>query len=192
MDPLTPVRYASAGGVSIAYRVMGEGPLDVVWVPGGASNLDIDFESPSYVRLMQRLDSFSRLMIFDKRGMGLSDRNVGAATLEERMDDVRAVMDAVGSEQAALIGDSEGGPLSVLFAATYPQRTVAIVLYATTARVRRETGGVIRRQLLTPSPWCYGWTERPPHSSGATSRIVCVNCQRWPAGSSSVHSRSPY
>ena len=138
MDHGTPVRYTSAGGVNIAYRVMGEGPLDVVWVPGGASNLDINFESPSYVRLMQRLASFSRLMVFDKRGMGLSDRNVGAATLEERMDDVRAVMDAVGSEQAALIGFSEGGPLSVLFAATYPQRTVALVLYGTAARIRSD------------------------------------------------------
>ena len=145
MDPLTPVRYASAGGVSIAYRVMGEGPLDVVWVPGVASNLDIDFESPSYVRLMQRLASFSRLMIFDKRGMGLSDRNVGAPTLEERMDDVRAVMDAVGSEQAALIGVSEGGPISVLFAATYPQRTVALVLYGTLARVAQRRRLSIRR-----------------------------------------------
>jgi class 3 adenylate cyclase/alpha-beta hydrolase superfamily lysophospholipase len=138
MDHGTPVRYASAGGVNIAYRVMGEGPLDVVWVPGGAGNLDINFESPPYVRLTQRLASFSRLMVFDKRGMGLSDRNVGAATLEERMDDVRAVMDAVGSEQAALIGFSEGGPLSVLFAATYPQRTVALVLYGTTARIRSD------------------------------------------------------
>src|SRR5215203_423155 len=138
MDPLTPVRYASADGVSIAYRVMGEGPLDVVWVPGGASNLDIDFESPSYLRLMQRLASFSRLMIFDKRGMGLSDRNVGAPTLEERMDDVRAVMDAVGSERAALMGMSEGGPMSLLFAATYPERTVALVLYGTLACGRRD------------------------------------------------------
>ncbi len=87
---------------------------------------------------MQRLASFSRLMVFDKRGMGLSDRNVGAPTLEERMDDVRAVMDAVGSERAALIGVSEGGPMSVLFAATYPQRTVALVLYGTAARARRD------------------------------------------------------
>jgi pimeloyl-ACP methyl ester carboxylesterase len=77
-------------------------------------------------------------MIFDKRGMGLSDRNVGAPTLEERMDDVRAVMDAAGSEQAALMGMSEGGPMSVLFAATYPERTVALVLYGTTARLRSD------------------------------------------------------
>ena len=134
MDRQAPIRYADAGGVSIAYRVMGDGPLDVVWVPGMASNLEMDLESPPYVRLLQRLASFSRLMIFDKRGMGASDRNVGAPTLEERMDDVRAVMDAVGSERAALIGLSEGGPMSILFAATYPKRTVALVLYGTMAR----------------------------------------------------------
>ena len=88
--------------------------------------------------LYERLASFSRLMIFDKRGVGLSDRNVGAPTLEERMDDVRAVMVAVGSERAALIGVSEGGPMSILFAATYPERTVVLVLFGTMARVRRD------------------------------------------------------
>jgi class 3 adenylate cyclase len=134
MDRQAPIRYADAGGVSIAYRVLGEGPLDVVWVPGLMSNLEVDLEGPAFVRLLQRLASFSRLMIFDKRGMGASDRNVGAPTLEERMDDVRAVMDAVGSERAALIGTSEGGPMSILFAATYPERTVALVLYGTYAR----------------------------------------------------------
>src|SRR6266545_836746 len=138
MDRRAPIRYANAGGVSIAYRVTGEGPLDLVWVPGLGSNLEMDLESPALDRLMQRLASFSRLMVFDKRGMGLSDRNVGAPTLEERMDDVRAVMDAVGSERAALMGMSEGGPMSVLFAATYPERTVALVLYGSTARARRD------------------------------------------------------
>jgi len=138
MDEQAPIRYAMAGQVSIAYRVMGEGPLDLVWVPGLASNLEIDWESPFLVHLYQRLASFSRLMVFDKRGMGLSDRNVGAPTLEERMDDVRAVMDAVGSERAALIGVSEGGPMSLLFAATYPERTVALVLYGATARYLRD------------------------------------------------------
>src|SRR5262245_52295573 len=134
MDRRAPIRYADAGGVSVAYRVLGDGPIDLVWVPGLASNLEMDFESPPFARLMYRLASFSRLMIFDKRGMGLSDRNVRAPTLEERMDDVRAVMDAVGSERAALIGISEGGPMSILFAATYPARTVALVLYGASAR----------------------------------------------------------
>jgi class 3 adenylate cyclase len=138
MDDRPPIRYANAGGVGIAYRVMGEGPLDLVLVPGFSSNLEIDWENPLAARLYQRLASFSRLIVFDKRGMGLSDRNVGAPTLEERMHDVRAVMDAVGSERAALIGLSEGGPMSVLFAATYPERTVALVVYGTFARARRD------------------------------------------------------
>ena len=134
VDRQAPIRYANASGVSIAYRVMGEGPVDLVWVPGLASNLEMDFESAAFDRLMQRLASFSRLMIFDKRGVGLSDRDVGAPTLEDRMDDVRAVMDAVASERAALIGMSEGGPMSVLFTATYPERTLALILYGTCAR----------------------------------------------------------
>jgi class 3 adenylate cyclase len=139
MDDRSPIRYADAGGVSIAYRVLGEGPLDLVWVPGlFGSSLDIEWEDSFLEGLFRRLASFSRLMVFDKRGVGLSDRNVGAPTLEERMDDVRAVMDAVGSERAALMGMSEGGPMSVLFAATYPERTVALVLYGTLARARRD------------------------------------------------------
>jgi class 3 adenylate cyclase/pimeloyl-ACP methyl ester carboxylesterase len=137
MDDRPPVRYAKADKLNIAYRVWGEGPLDVVWVPGLASNLEIEWELPDLTPY-KRLASFSRLMVFDKRGMGLSDRNVGAPTLEDRIDDVRAVMDAVGSERAALIGVSEGGPMSVLFAATYPERTVALVLYGTTARLRSD------------------------------------------------------
>jgi class 3 adenylate cyclase len=137
MDDRPPIHYAQAGDVSIAYRVMGDGPLDLVWVPGLANNMEIEWESP-FRGIYERLASFSRLMIFDKRGMGLSDRNVGAPTLEERMDDVRAVMDAVGSERAALIGVSEGGPMSILFAATYPERTVALVLYGSLARARRD------------------------------------------------------
>ena len=139
MTDVPPIRYAKAGEVSIAYRVVGDGPLDLIWVPGLFSNLEIEWENPFYVRLYRRLASFSRLVIFDKRGMGLSDRNVGAPSLEQRMDDVRAVMDAVGSERAALIGVSEGGPMSLLFAATYPERTVALVLYGTLARPRRDT-----------------------------------------------------
>jgi class 3 adenylate cyclase len=132
------VRYAKAGAVNIAYRVMGEGPLDVVWVPGMFSNLEVEFENPLRVAFFERLASFCRLMLFDKRGMGLSDRDVGAPSVEERMDDVRAVMDAVGSERAALVGTSEGGPISIVFAATYPERSIALVLFGTLARARRD------------------------------------------------------
>jgi class 3 adenylate cyclase len=122
-------QYAKSGDVRIAYQVVGEGPFDLVFVPGFISNLDVAWEEPHRARVWTRLAAFSRLIMFDKRGTGLSDRTVGVPTLEERMDDVRAVMDAVGSQQAALFGISEGGAMSVLFAATYPKRTRALVLY---------------------------------------------------------------
>jgi class 3 adenylate cyclase len=124
-------QYAKSGDVRIAYQVVGEGPFDLVFVPGFISNLDVAWEEPYRARVWTRLAAFARLIMFDKRGTGLSDRTVGAPTLEERMDDVRAVMDAVGSQQAALFGISEGGAMSVLFAATYPERTRALVLYGT-------------------------------------------------------------
>lgn len=124
-------QYAKSGDVRIAYQVVGEGPFDLVFVPGFISNLDVAWEEPHRARVWTRLAAFARLIMFDKRGTGLSDRAVGVPTLEERMDDVRAVMDAVGSQQAALFGISEGGAMSVLFAATYPERTRALVLYGT-------------------------------------------------------------
>ncbi len=122
-------QYAKSGDVRIAYQVVGEGPFDLVFVPGFISNLDVAWEEPYRARVWTRLAAFARLIMFDKRGTGLSDRTVGVPTLEERMDDVRAVMDAVGSQRAALFGISEGGAMSVLFAATYPERTRALVLY---------------------------------------------------------------
>ncbi|HEU4760332.1 MAG TPA: adenylate/guanylate cyclase domain-containing protein [Dehalococcoidia bacterium] len=129
MQPET--RYAKSGDVNIAYQVVGDGPLDIVSVPGFISHLEVGWEDPSLARFLRRLASFSRLILFDKRGTGLSDRVSvkELPTLEQRMDDVRAVMDAVGSQRAALLGFSEGGPMSVLFAATYPERTSALVLY---------------------------------------------------------------
>jgi class 3 adenylate cyclase/alpha-beta hydrolase superfamily lysophospholipase len=132
MQPET--RYAQSGDVSIAYQVIGTGPLDLLIVPGFISHLEQAWEDPAYSRFLQRLASFSRLILFDKRGTGLSDRISGIPTLEERMDDVRAVMDATGSERAALFGISEGGPMSVLFAATYPERASALILYGSIAR----------------------------------------------------------
>src|SRR4029453_7924223 len=126
--------YAMSGGVNIAYQVTGEGSFDLVLVSGFVSHLDYDWEHPSSRRLLERLGSFARLIRFDKRGTGLSDRSVGMPDFEARMDDVRVVMDAVGSERAALFGYSEGGPMSVLFAATFPQRTRAVVLYGTYAK----------------------------------------------------------
>lgn len=120
-------RYAQSGDVSIAYQVVGEGPLDLVCVPGTISHLDLWWENPLTIKFFQRLSSFSRLILFDKRGTGLSDR-AQVATLEQRMDDVRAVMDAADSKRAAVIGISEGGAMAMLFAATYPERTSALIL----------------------------------------------------------------
>jgi len=130
------IRYARSDDVHVAYQVVGDGPVDVVFIDGFVSNRYVYWEEPAYRRFCERLGSFARLILFDKRGMGLSDR-VQAGTLEERMDDVRAVMDAVGSERAAVIGVSEGGPLSMLFAATNPERTIALVLCG--AEVKEET-----------------------------------------------------
>lgn len=124
-------RYALSGEVRIAYQVVGQGSFDLVFVPGFISNLDLHWEDEGYTRLLRRLSAFSRLILFDKRGTGLSDRvDVHhLPSLETRMDDVRAVMDAVGSGRAALLGASEGAPLAMLFAATYPERTRALALY---------------------------------------------------------------
>ncbi len=124
---IAPIRYARSGDVNIAYQVTGDGPFDLVLVPGFFSHLEIDWEHPANAHLIERLGSFSRLIRFDKRGTGLSDRDVGLPDFETRMDDVRAVMDAVGSESAALFGYSEGGPMCLLFAATYPERVRALV-----------------------------------------------------------------
>ena len=126
---MTPeTHYANSGGVSIAYQVLGEGPLDLVVVPGWVSNIEAFWEEPAIEAFFRRLASFSRLILFDKRGTGLSDRVTDLPTLEVRMDDVRAVLDAVGSRRAALFGYSEGGAMCALYAATYPQRTSALIM----------------------------------------------------------------
>jgi pimeloyl-ACP methyl ester carboxylesterase len=122
-------KYARSGDVHIAYQVLGSGPIDIVFVQGFISNLEVQWEDPGLSHLFSRLGAFARLIVFDKRGSGLSDRVNDMPDLETRMDDVRAVMDAAGSRQAALIGASEGGPMSILFAATYPDRTRALILY---------------------------------------------------------------
>jgi pimeloyl-ACP methyl ester carboxylesterase len=136
-------KYAKSGDIHIAYQVTGSGPLDLVWVPGFVSHLEYHWESPELARFTNRLAAFSRLIRFDKRGTGLSDRVSAPPTLEQRMDDVKTVMDAVGSERAALFGISEGGPMSLLFAATYPARTTALVIY----------GSYARRSWAPDHPW---------------------------------------
>jgi pimeloyl-ACP methyl ester carboxylesterase len=132
-------RYARSGGLHIAYQVLGDGPRDLIYVPGVVSHLEYQWEEESQARFFRKLASFCRLIRFDKRGSGLSDPLDHAPTLEERMDDVRAVLDAVGSRRTALLGLSEGGPLALLFAATYPDRASSLILWNTFASlVRRE------------------------------------------------------
>jgi pimeloyl-ACP methyl ester carboxylesterase len=127
-------RYAYSDEASIAYQVVGNGPIDLVAVLGFATHLELQWELPSFARFFERISSFSRLIIFDKRGTGLSDPVSEVPTLEQRIDDVRAVMDAAESERAALFGVSEGGPMSVLFAATHPARASALVLHGAMGR----------------------------------------------------------
>ena len=146
-----PIRYARSGDVNIAYQVTGDGPFDLVLVHGFFSHLEIDWELPALARFHDRLGSFARLIRFDKRGTGLSDRGVGLPDFETRMDDVRAVMDAAGSDSAALCGYSEGGPMSVIFAATYPDRVRALTLYSTYAK---------RCHPDNDYPWAPTWEER--------------------------------
>jgi pimeloyl-ACP methyl ester carboxylesterase len=148
MRPRT--RYAKSGDLNIAYQVLGEGPRDLVFVPGWVSHLEYAWENPVYARFFERLSSFSRLILFDKRGTGLSDRDVGFPTLEERMDDLRAVMDAVGSKRATVFGSSEGGSLCILFAATHPERTAALILF-----------GCFAKRISSPDyPWAPTKEER--------------------------------
>ena len=146
MTPKT--QYAkSPDGVSIAYQVVGDGPLDLVWVPGWVSHIEAIWDEPSAARFLERLASFSRLILFDKRGTGMSDRVATAdlPTLEQRMTDILTVCDRVGAERVALLGVSEGAPLCVLFGATYPARTSAIILL----------GGFARELVGDGYPWGY-------------------------------------
>jgi pimeloyl-ACP methyl ester carboxylesterase len=142
-------RYAKSGDLNIAYQVTGEGPFDLLYVPGWVSNIELMWEDPAQSHMLDRLRSFSRLILFDKRGTGLSDPVPlqQLPTLEERLDDVKAVLDAVGSERSALFGFSEGGNLSALFAATYPDRTTALALF-----------GIFAKRIWSPD---YPWAPTP-------------------------------
>jgi pimeloyl-ACP methyl ester carboxylesterase len=162
MQPDT--RYADSGGVNIAYQVLGDGPRDLVFVMGWISNIEVFWEEPTLARFLTRLATFSRLILFDKRGTGLSDRVTDLPSLEVRMDDVRAVMDAVASERAALFGVSEGGPMCALFSATYPSRVSALIMQ----------GGFPRRIRTPDFPWGptkeerEAWTEQMQREWGGT------------------------
>jgi len=179
-------RYARSGDVHIAYRSAGSGPLDLVVVPGFVTNVEHFLEEPRLADFFARLGSFARLIWFDKRGTGLSDRTVAVPTLEQRMDDVRAVMDAVGSQRAVLFGISEGGPMCLLFAATYPERTAALVLYGSFARVAWAPDylwGITRedfekRVIVTRETWGTGSTAARFAPSLAGDRLFL----EWLAG----------
>ena len=175
-------RYADSDGVSIAYQVHGDGPIDLVLVPGFVSQVELLWEEPTVARFLRRLSSFSRLLVFDKRGQGLSDRPGRPPTLEESMDDLRAVVEAAGFERPALLGISEGGPMSALYAATYPEQVAGLVLVGTFARmvetegfpygisdeqldrwgsvVRRDWGGSVALDIWAPSRVGDGEFER--------------------------------
>jgi pimeloyl-ACP methyl ester carboxylesterase len=152
MQPQT--RFTRSGNCHIAYQVVGDGSFDLVYVPGWVSHVELAWEEPSLASFLGRLASFSRLIVFDKRGTGLSDRVPDAQlpSHEERMDDIRAVMDAAGSERAAFFGVSEGGNLSALFAASYPQRTIALV-----------TCGSFAKRIWSPD---YPWAPTPEQREG--------------------------
>ncbi len=148
MKPTT--QYTKSGRINIAYQIFGEGPVDIVYIPGWVSNIDLMWECPELVDFFQELGKIARVILFDKRGTGLSDRLVDLSTLEERMDDIRAVMDAVGSEKAVLFGHSEGGSVSALFAATYPNRTSALITF-----------GIFAKRRYSPNyPWAPTDEER--------------------------------
>jgi len=127
-------RYARSGDVAIAYQVLGDGPFDVVYAPGSVSHVELNWDAAGTAALLHGIARHARLIAFDKRGTGLSDRDVGVPTLEERSDDIRAAMDAAGSQRAALVGTSEGAPMSIVFAASHPERVSALVLYGGKAR----------------------------------------------------------
>ena len=161
---MVTTKYAKSGNVHVAYQVLGEQQRDLVIVPGIFSHLELFWEDPGYTHWIQRLTAFARVIAFDKRGQGLSDRGVATPTLEERMDDVRAVMDAAGSERASIMGVSEGAALALLFAASHPERIGALILFGTCAR----------------------WSWAPDYPSGLTPERVAATLNaietRWGEG----------
>ena len=147
MAEIPSTHYVKSDDVHIAYQVIGEGSFDLLFVPGFVSNVETIWQSPEQSAFFRRLASFSRLILFDKRGTGMSDRSSQIFTLEQRMHDVQAILDAVGSKRAALFGISEGGPMSLLYTATYPERTSALVLY-----------GSYAKRSWAPD-YLFGWTD---------------------------------
>ena len=174
--PLPVTRYAKSGDVHVAYQVFGTGPVDLVFVPGFVSHIENYWEHPDLARWLLRLGRFARVIMFDKRGTGLSDAVPEVPTLDLRMDDVRAVMDAVGVQRAAQLGISEGGPLAALFAATYPQRCQGLVLYGSFARSSWITPEMLKG-FLTYTDQAWGSGRSLP--TWAPSRKKDAALQQW-------------
>lgn len=145
---LPDTRYALSGDVSIAYQTMGGGPVDLIMAPGVVSHIEFAHELPGYTAFLRRLATFARVVTFDKRGQGLSDRVSGAPSLEQRVDDVRAIMDDIGSRRAVLFGFSEGSPMSVFFAAAYPERVSQLILFGGFAKSLMTEAGIAQRVRL--------------------------------------------
>jgi class 3 adenylate cyclase len=189
-------RYALSGDVNIAYQVLGDGPVDIIMVPGFISHIEFRHELPGYTASLRRLSSFARVVTFDKRGQGLSDRVSDAPSLEQRMDDVRAIMDAIGSQRATVFGQSEGCAMSVLFAATYPERVSRLILFGSYV-TRRDlniaevleqrlkfwgTGAMVKRLApsLATDPAAvarFAKFERLSASPGAVKAFTMLNSQ---------------
>ena len=192
---LPETRYALSGDVNIAYQVMGAGPVDIIMVPGVVSHIEFTHETDGYTAFLRRLSTFARVVTFDKRGQGLSDRVSGAPSLEQRMDDLRAIMEAIGSQHAAIIGFSEGCAMSALFAATYPERVSRLVLFGgfsiptmlTEEKIAQRvklwgTGAMIKTarpsQAMNPDTVAlFAKFERLSASPGAIKAISLLNAQ---------------
>jgi pimeloyl-ACP methyl ester carboxylesterase len=153
---LPETRYALSGDINIAYQVMGDGPVDIVMVPGFVSHVEFTHELTGYTAFLRRLSTFARVVTFDKRGQGLSDRISGAPSLEQRMDDVRAVMDDIGSQRAVVVGFSEGSAMSVLFAATYPERVLQLGLFGGYSAATFLSNDLEERVARTVKAWGTG------------------------------------
>ncbi|WP_400076546.1 alpha/beta fold hydrolase [Winogradskyella sp. R77965] len=166
-------KYTKSGDVNIAYQVFGSGAIDLVYIPGWISNIDLMWACPELVNFLSELGKIARVILFDKRGTGLSDRVVEFPTLEERMDDIRAVMDAVDSEKAVLFGHSEGGSVSALFAATYPNRTISLITF-----------GIFAKRIYSPNyPWAPTNEER--------QKVYDMIEMSWGSGDMNLESLAP-
>jgi pimeloyl-ACP methyl ester carboxylesterase len=164
---LPETRYALSGDVNIAYQTMGTGPVDIIMVPGFVSHVEFAHEVAGYTAFLRRLSTFARVITFDKRGQGLSDRMTGAPSLEQRMDDVRVVMDEVGSQRAVVMGFSEGSAMSALFAATYPVRVAQLILFGGYASAPFLLSGVEERIARVVKAWGTGETMKTVSPSQA-------------------------